>query len=125
MLDVEQPKHSVFIVEDEPIIAIMLEEMIKEIGWTVRAISLTKQDAITKARNLDCDVAIIDLELNGEVSYDIARLLKQRGIPLCFATGHSAENRPAELSNVPAIHKPFDELELRSTVEGLLSASGA
>lgn len=111
----------VLIVEDEMMVAMLLEDMLDELGHTVVAVASDVGAAIEKARTLDLDVAILDLNLNGQESFPVARMLRERGVPFLFATGYGQGKASAEFAQVPTLPKPFVSADLERTL-GLLLA---
>jgi CheY-like chemotaxis protein len=66
------------------------------------------------------DAALIDLNLNGVPSFDLAAALRLKGKPFAFVTGYNHIPLPEELCSVPLLHKPYDGHELLSVARGLL-----
>jgi CheY-like chemotaxis protein len=97
----------VLVVEDEAIIAMMMEEFLTELGCEVAAVASRLEDAEGKARTCRFDIATLDINLAGQVSYPVATILGSRGIPFIFATGYGLVGLPAELTEVPVLSKPF------------------
>jgi CheY-like chemotaxis protein len=85
---------SVLLVEDEFLIALDAEQLLRELGVKSVEIAATIKAAEKRANEGAFDLAVLDLNLNGELSLPIAELLRQRGIPVVFATGYELKNRP-------------------------------
>jgi CheY-like chemotaxis protein len=101
-------KRSVLIVEDEPLIAMMLEDFLDSLGHKVVASCETVQDAIARIGDGGFDVAIIDVHLkNGEHVWPVADRLTEAGIPFVLATGGHIEPPPARYADAPVLNKPF------------------
>lgn len=64
-------------------------------------------DALEKATTLSFDVALLDVNLNGEAIDSVAQALAQRGVPFVFATGYGSSNVPAAFRSAPVMQKPF------------------
>jgi DNA-binding response OmpR family regulator len=78
-------------------------------------------DALELARTGDFDAALLDVNLNGEMSWEVARVLAERGVPFLFSTGYSTKTvLPADLSGTAIISKPFRisdiENKIRETI---------
>jgi CheY-like chemotaxis protein len=99
--------HSILVVEDEPLIAMMLEDFLETLGHTVHASCESVDDAIAKAEEGGFDVAIVDVNLNGETAWPVARKLREKSIPFVIATGGHVEPPPSEFADVPTIDKPY------------------
>lgn len=95
------------LVEDDPIIAMVLEDMIVELGGSVVCVADRLHEALSAAADLeiDVDVAVLDLTLAGQSALAVAERLDQRGVPFAFATG--AASPPADWKDRPLIRKPF------------------
>lgn len=105
-------KLRVLVVEDEALVAMLVEDLLNELGHEVGAIASRMEDALANARTGQYDVAIIDLNLDGQPSYPVADILSERGVPFIFATGYGAGGLDSKYS-VPVLTKPFvaDDLE--------------
>ena len=106
----------VLVVEDESIVSMLLEGYLDELGCTVIAVASQLTDGFTKAASLEIDAAILDVNLSGELSYPIAQVLTQRGIPFVFATGYGIAGLPEELSHASVLAKPFRLTDLRDAL---------
>ncbi len=102
----------VFIVEDEALVSMMLEDFLDDIGCRVVAVSARLDDAIGKAKSIPMDVAVLDVNLAGEQSYPVADILRARSIPFVFATGYGITGVSAELQDTPVLVKPFGRMQL-------------
>ncbi|MEA2775357.1 MAG: hypothetical protein QOF90_763 [Acetobacteraceae bacterium] len=106
----------VLIVEDEGIVAMVVEDYLEDLGCTVVAIAARLEEGEDAARHKAIDVAILDVNLAGKVSYPIAAILRARGIPFLFATGYGTAGLPPELRGVPVLAKPFRRDDLASAM---------
>lgn len=79
---------SVFLVEDETLIQMMIAEMIEELGHTVTAQASDLTQALSLAQTADFDVAILDVNLSGQRIDPVAEALSQRNLPFIFASGY-------------------------------------
>ncbi|HYW14740.1 MAG TPA: response regulator [Allosphingosinicella sp.] len=98
---------SILIVEDEPLIAMMLEDFLDSLGHIVAGTCDTVADALVRVGEGGFDVAIIDVNLNGEQVWPVADRLAAQGVPYVLATGGHIEPPPAAHANVPVLSKPF------------------
>lgn len=114
-------KH-ILVLEDEPIIAFALEDMLIEEGATVSVFSSIEQAREGRA-NETFDYAILDVNLHGSKSYPLAYELKADDIPFAFATGYGDAEHPKELVNSVTITKPYSIVQIRAAIESLESAS--
>lgn len=111
---------NVLIVEDEALIAMLLEEMLDTRGYSVAAHASTLAEGETMASSLDFDVAILDVSLAGEAVFPVAELLSGRGIPFVFTTGYGAAGVPAAWADRPVFGKPYDIEPLIETIQQLV-----
>jgi DNA-binding NtrC family response regulator len=97
---------TILIVEDEAIISFMLEDMMDELGATNIAHAATIAEALTAIDARRPQVAILDLNLGGELSYPVAERLESLVIPFLFTTGYGRVE--ARWSSRGIVQKPFD-----------------
>lgn len=112
----EMPRQRVLIVEDETIIALLLEQMLENAGFEVVLTARSLPEAIAAAQECDVDAAVLDINLRGQMSYPAAHLLAERGIPFIFVTGYASKDIPPGLGNVPVLQKPYRSNDLIDTL---------
>lgn len=99
---------SVLIVEDDPFIAIDLQDAIEDAGYAVLGPVATVKSGLNTLNSSTPDVAILDYNLGSETSAEIARKLKEMGIPFIFASGQIERVIEDDVPNSAAmIQKPF------------------
>ena len=105
----------VLVIEDEVLIGMLLEDMLTDLGYEIAGTASRLDEATGLARTAQCDLAILDVNLNGHESYPVAQILIERGIPFMFATGYGERGMPAAFQNRPTLQKPFqlDALQLQ------------
>jgi CheY-like chemotaxis protein len=106
----------VLIVEDEALIAFLLEEMIQDLGYQVAGIA-NSVDAAMAAAPDGYDLAILDVQLAGKHVYPFAETLKARGIPFAFATGNGGSDIPQAHRGAILLHKPFRQESLKIVLD--------
>jgi DNA-binding response OmpR family regulator len=97
----------VLLVEDEVMIRMMVADMVEELGHAVTAEAGDVGSAAELAQTGLFDLAILDVNLNGKVSFPVADIIMRRRIPLIFASGYAADNYPATFCSTPKLQKPF------------------
>lgn len=97
----------ILIVEDEMTIAMMLEDMIAELGHEVAGVASRLDRAVALASTAAFDLAILDVNLDGRPSMDVAAALTERDIPFFFATGYGRGGVDARFAAARVIGKPF------------------
>ncbi len=111
----------IFIVEDEILVAMNLEDMLGELGHNVIAIAMRLTQAIELAGRSEIDLAILDLNLAGSLSFPIADILRQRGVPFIFATGYGSQGMTENYRNEFVLVKPYGIHELQSAINNVMS----
>ena len=104
----------VLLVEDEPLIGMMLTDMLSELGLKVDGPHTTLADATVAAKGGSAKAAILDVNLNGEKIYPVAEILSRRNIPFIFITGYGADSIDPRFVNVALLQKPIERQKLRS-----------
>ena len=112
---------SILIVEDEPLIAMMLEDFLESMGHTIRGTCDTVSQALTEAERGGFDLAILDVNLKGESVWPVAAALRKKGTPFVLASGGHVEPPPAEFKNAPMIEKPFTIDRVTPIIEAALA----
>ena len=105
-------RRRVLVVEDEYLVALLVEDMLETLGFEVAEVAPNLDAARAAAESGEFDVAILDVNLNGSMSGPVAEVLKRRGIPFIFATGYGKAGPHEEFVDVPSLQKPFEEGEL-------------
>ncbi|MGB3721372.1 MAG: response regulator [Pacificimonas sp.] len=109
-------KRRIFVAEDNSLVMMSIEGLIEDMDWEMIGPATTVADAMATAAACDADVALLDVNLSEERSFGVAALLKERGIPVLFATGYDGGiDMPADLQDAPLITKPYslDDMEAR------------
>ena len=115
-------KPRVLVVEDEYLVALLIEDMLQALGFGVSRIVANLDDARAAAEEDDFDVAILDVNLNGTMSNPIAEILERRHIPFIFATGYGKSGPHEAFTGTPALQKPFEERDLGRVLREVLAA---
>jgi CheY-like chemotaxis protein len=97
----------VLVVEDEPMIRLLLDDMLNDLGYSMAAEAGRLDEALTAASEAEFDVAILDVNLNGEPITPVVEVLVRRGVPFVFVSGYARRGIPEEHSKIPLLQKPF------------------
>lgn len=107
----------ILVVEDEMMVAMLVEDMLTDLGHTVVALASRMDRAVEYAERGEFDLAILDLNLNGEKSYPVAEALRARKVPFLFATGYGEGVLPEIFRDVPTLQKPFVSGQLQYALD--------
>jgi DNA-binding response OmpR family regulator len=113
---------SVLVVEDEPLIAMMIEDFIDLLGHRLAGTADSVADAAALVAAGGFDVAILDVNLRDGPSWPVADALKARGVPFVLATGGHVEPPPVEHRDTPQLAKPFTLEGIDAALKGLAPA---
>lgn len=113
---------SVLLLEDEYLIALDAEQILAELGAAAVDIVGTLGDARKRADSGRYDLVVLDVNINGEMSFEVAELFKARGIPIVFATGYELRGRSWPDRSIH-VAKPYTLERMRdATAAALLPA---
>lgn len=110
----------VLLVEDEAIIAMTAEDMLEELGCTIAATATTLEEAFACVAQREFDVALLDINLNGQQSLPVAAALKDKRAPFVFTTGYGAAGSGDEHADVPLVTKPYQIADLEDAIRQAL-----
>ena len=114
---------SILIVEDEPLIAMMLEDFLESMGHRISGTCDSVSDALAEAERGGFDLAILDVNLKGESVWPVATKLRAQGTPFVLASGGHVEPPPPEFKNAPMIEKPFTIDRVTPIINSVLAQS--
>jgi DNA-binding response OmpR family regulator len=107
----------VLLVEDEFMVALLLETDLTEIGCEIIGPIGRVDRALEIARREAVDVAILDININGNEVYPVAEALAARGIPFVFVSGYGRRGLRAPWGDRPTLQKPFRIGDLVALIE--------
>ena len=111
----------VLVVEDEMIVAWLLEDMLADFGCVVVGPAARVEQALAVIDAEAIDAAVLDLNLNGQKSYPVADALAARGVPFVFSTGYDKGSLLDGYRSFPVLQKPYHRAELGDTLAKLLT----
>ncbi|MGO9173664.1 MAG: response regulator [Rhodomicrobium sp.] len=106
----------VLVVEDESLVAMLIEEYLSEFGCIVAASARRVDKGLESLKDLDLGAAVLDVNVAGESVSPIAEVLEGRNIPFVFASGYGARGVEARWTGHPVLQKPFTSNDLRSAL---------
>jgi len=113
---------SLLLVEDEYLIALDAEQMLRDLGAAEVEIVGSFEDAVERTKQGRYDIAVLDVNINGKLSYPLAEILKKRGIPVVFATGYGRHDQPdATIAGMICVGKPYTTERLRDALATALT----
>ncbi len=120
-----EPICRVLVVEDEMLLAMLIEDMLTDLGFEVVGPAMRLETALSLANEEAIDCAILDVNLNGKQSFPVADILRERGIPFFFATGYGKQGLNETHKDTFTLKKPFAARELRQALTGCLAGVGS
>lgn len=108
----------VLLVEDEPLIGLHARDCLEALGYEVVGPVARLEAAAAAARDVEADLALLDLNIGGQMTYSLAETLMARNIPCIFCTGYSEQTQlPEPLRNLTILQKPLSERALSEALE--------
>ncbi len=114
----------ILVVEDETLIAVLIEETLRDLGVVVVGPVSTLDAALRLASGDVLDAAILDVTIRGGKIYPVAERLVARGIPFVLASGYGEWTLPESLREQPRLTKPFTQKDLETQVRLLCGGAG-
>jgi len=123
----DDPLHGckVLIVEDETLVALLLEELLTELGCMPVGIAARYDEALQLAEDSQVDVAILDVNVAGREVYPVAELLAERRIPLIFSTGYGPSSLPERWRTCAVLGKPYTLKDLEKALHATVKPHSA
>ena len=117
-----QKSPRILVVEDEPFIAMLLGDMLEELGFSVAATFPHIVEAQNYLATADVDIALLDVNLGDEKIDPVADILAERHCPFIFTTGYGRRGIPQNYADRPVLQKPFQLDDLAKILQLLLGA---
>jgi CheY-like chemotaxis protein len=112
----------ILVLDDEPLISLLMEGWLAELGCEVVGPAGSVQAGLDLANCSKLDGAILDVNLGGQNSYSIAEALRIKGVPFAFATGDSGLDAGAGFKDPLLLRKPFDFENVKRVIGKLLAS---
>ncbi len=116
------PPPRVLLAEDNALIALDLEEILKGYGCRVIGPILSVRDALELLSTEDVDIAVVDYLLEDGEAAPLARALDDKGIPFAICTSGSEENLGTLFPNTPVLAKPYNPDDVSMVVNSLIAS---
>lgn len=106
----------VFLVEDETLVAMLIEDDVEELGCILRGTASSVEEALAMVEQLTADVAILDVNVDGALVFPVCERLVALDIPFVFSTGYGSYGIPTEWQNRPVLQKPYGRSDLATAI---------
>jgi DNA-binding response OmpR family regulator len=106
----------VLVVEDEPLVAMLIEQYLTEFGCVVACSARRIANGLESIDENRIGAAVLDVNVAGESVSPIAEALEEREIPFIFVSGYGARGVEPRWNGRPVLQKPFDAQDLRSAL---------
>ncbi len=110
----------VLVVEDEYLVASLIEDMLESAGCVVAGPIPRLAQAVDAAESEACDAAVLDVNLAGERVFPVAEILSRRQVPFVLVTGYGGNTLPPEYAACPRLNKPFRLADLLAALSAML-----
>ena len=119
------PEASIFLLEDEALIRMMLAEMVEGLGHHVVAEAGDMVAGQALAETAIFDLAILDINIAGNIVTPVAEIIDRRGLPFIFVSGYGPRGRPEAFRGRPALPKPLliSKPKLGETIDAILATA--
>ncbi len=128
---ISKKKLRILILDDEPMIALNLEEILIDAGFTIAAVVHKIDKALAVIEGGACDFAIIDANLAGVSASPAASALAKRGLPFIVVSGYSRKQLQVNFPGAHFLQKPFQPTQIIQAIsamvlkhQGLTTAKG-
>ena len=102
----------------------MIQAVLDELGWVTVGLATRKSEALALAQSEMFDAALLDVDLDGETSWDVALVLKTRGIPFVFSTGYNVSNLlPDYLAGSAVMAKPYRDTDIEQRIREVIATN--
>ena len=115
----------VLVVEDEFLVATLIEDMLLAAGCVVAGPIPRLSEALDAADRGTFDAAVLDVNLGGDRVYPVADALSRRNVPFVFVTGYGASVLPGEYAECPRLCKPFKMADLLGKLSSIVAPPSA
>lgn len=111
-------------VEDETLVAMLIEDILQELGCETIGPFAKASVALEALGSVQIDGALLDVNLRGQDSYSIADALQRMGCPFLFLTGYGEEGVKPAYRNAPILQKPFNAGRVGAALRELIRSAG-
>ena len=112
----------VLVVEDEMLVLMAIEDMLNDLGCTSITVAGNVAKALALVATTSFDLAMLDVNLNGQESYPIATALSQNGVPFAFSTGYGGHGLTKAHQRCIVLNKPYTRPQFIEVITALIAA---
>ena len=112
----------VLVVEDEVLVSWIAQDLLADMGCVVIGPAASVDQALEVIATMGLDAAVLDINLNGQMSYPVADELIARGVPFVFATGYDRGGIPERYQRFSVLQKPLMREALRQAMSAMAYA---
>lgn len=117
-----RPRRRILIVEDEPMLAFSLEELVIDAGFEIAGVAAGLETALALIESGTCEAAILDANLAGVSVAPAALALTERGVPFIILSGYAPDQQPVAFSGALRLQKPCRPERLIQALHSILPA---
>jgi len=114
-------RRRVLVVEDEMLVAALLQDMLADLGCVVVGQAASVDEALALIEIEVLDAAVLDVNLAGQMSYPVADALLARHVPFVFSTGYPSSRLQEGYRTLPALQKPYHMTELQEALADVMA----
>jgi DNA-binding NtrC family response regulator len=112
----------VLVVEDEMMIAMLIEDMLEELGCELIGPASRVERALELIASETIEIALLDVNLDGQATDAVAYELQRKGVPFVFATGYGATGVPKQHNDRTVLQKPFQMTDLATALSTAINS---
>jgi AmiR/NasT family two-component response regulator len=112
----DEMNRRVLVVEDEPLISLDIQAVLSDAGFDVVGTAATLIKAMELAHDVEFEGAVVDMNLNGDITAPVVQKLLDQSIPVVLLTGYSSKALVEPFCHCPLINKPYDSSHLVDTL---------
>jgi DNA-binding NtrC family response regulator len=118
--DLKSHSRHVLIVEDDVLPGMAIGLCVQDAGYEVAGLARSVEAALETLSRETVDVALLDVNLQGELVFPVANALAERGVPFVFVTGHPPLDIPEKHRHRPVVPKPYYDAAICAALESVL-----
>lgn len=113
------PEFSILVVEDDAMLSLAMEDILQKLGCKNLTFAFDLASAMAIAETGSFSIAFLDVDLNGELSLPVARILRKKDVPCFFTTGFGSRFDYEDMQEAPIIRKPYSEQDIRQALQSV------